>query len=306
MLCLFIAVPSEGHWRSKLPSQNQGLRVLARFTLFQKMNPFRYQSLAKEVSHRLAFFWLFLLNLPLPRRLFNRLGRRPNYLSFLTLHPNSLDGLTVTLDPTDSSQVIIFDEVFLDHIYDFSPIPFKPTCIIDCGGHIGLFTLTASHCFPKVPITVFEPNPDNFAYLKAQISKNDLPAQLVEAAVSTHVGEVSFNAGNSCSGRMVEASPGADRVFTVHTVDLRDFLVSAQSQRLLLKMDIEGAEMELIPQIITHLPSETAFFFETHGGDNDWNAIQTLLSDHGFAVTRTSSRGPYSDGFALRADFSSQ
>jgi FkbM family methyltransferase len=264
------------------------------------MDLFRYQSLAKDFGNQVAFLWLAVLNLPLPRRLFNRLGRRPSYLSFLTLAPQSLGGLTVTLDPTDSSQVIIFDEVFLDHIYDFSQIPFEPTHIMDCGGHIGLFTLTALHRFPQSAATVFEPNPDNLPYLKRQISRNELAAELVTSAVSTRDGKIEFAIGSSCSGKMLMDSTAIDNVISVPTVDLKKLLDHSKPQRLLLKMDIEGAEMEVLPHILPSLPATTALFFETHGGDPDWNSIQSLLAQYGFTVKRTSERGPYSDGFALR------
>ncbi len=266
------------------------------------MDLLRYQSLAKNFDHCVAFFWLAILNLPLPRRLFNRLGPRPSFLSFLTLAPKSLEGFTVTLDPTDSSQVIIFDEVFLDHIYDFSQVPFEPTHIIDCGGHIGLFTLTALHRFPQSVATVFEPNPDNLPYLQQQILRNELTVDLVTSAVSTCDGTIEFAAGSSCAGKMLEEPTGADNVISVATVDLKKVLASLHPQRLLLKIDIEGAEMEVIPHICPFLPANTAFFFETHGGDTDWNTIQTLLIQNGFTVTRTSERGLYSDGFALRTE----
>jgi FkbM family methyltransferase len=264
------------------------------------MNLFRYQSLAKNFEHRVPFLWLAFLNLPLPRRLFKRLGRRPNYFSFLTLAPESLGGLTVTLDATDSSQVLIFDEVFLDHIYDFSQIPFEPTHIMDCGGHIGLFTLTALHRFPQSEATVFEPNPDNLPYLKRQISCNKLGTVLVSSAVSTTDGEIEFAAGCSCSGKMLKDSEANDNVISVPTVDLRKLIAQAKPQRLLLKMDIEGAEMDVLPHILPSLPTTTALFFETHRGDPDWDLIQSLLVQHGFTVKRTSKRGVYSDGFALR------
>jgi FkbM family methyltransferase len=264
------------------------------------MNLTRYQSLAQDFVNRAPFIWLAFLNLPPLQRLFNRLGRRPRYLSFLTLSPQTLDGLTVTLDPTDSSQVLIFDEVFLDKIYDFDAIPFDPTHIIDCGGHIGLFTLTALHRFPQSAATVFEPNPDNLPYLKRQISQNELAAKIITAAVSTSDGKIEFATGSSCSGKMLHDSAAVENLISVPTVDFKKVLDHSKPQRLLLKVDIEGAEMEVLPHILSSLPATTALFFETHGGDPDWNSIQSLLAQNGFTVKRTSERGPYSDGFALR------
>ncbi len=269
------------------------------------MNLTRYQSLAQDFVNRVPFLWLAFLNLPPLQRLFNRLGRRPRYLSFLTLTPQNLDGLTVTLDPTDSSQVLIFDEVFLDKIYDFDAVPFDPTHIIDCGGHIGLFTLTALHRFPHSTSIVFEPNPDNLPYLEQQILRNELSVDLFASAVSTCDGTITFTTGSSCSGKMVEDSTGIENTVSVPKIDLRNVLLTLEPKRLLLKMDIEGAELDLIPHICPALPADTAFFFETHGGEHAWNTIQTLLTEKGFNVTRTSERGPYSDGFALRTTFAS-
>jgi hypothetical protein len=68
----------------------------------------------------------------------------------------------------------------------------------------------------------------------------------------------------------------------------------------LLKIDIEGEEMRLIPQLVDLLPPESAVFFETHAGESAWNSIGKLFTDRGFTVSLRSQWEYLNMGLALR------
>jgi len=67
-----------------------------------------------------------------------------------------------------------------------------------------------------------------------------------------------------------------------------------------LKLDVEGEETALLPDIIDRLPQTAAVFLETHRGDASWDEAARLLVAHGFATTLTRRRHRFTDGRAIR------
>src|SRR5689334_17956075 len=71
--------------------------------------------------------------------LISRIGR--TLFPEIAVRPSLLGGLTLHLDPSDLSHLAVADEIFLQKVYDLSRVPFAPDLILDCGAHIGMFTL---------------------------------------------------------------------------------------------------------------------------------------------------------------------
>jgi FkbM family methyltransferase len=260
-----------------------------------------YTSVADRTSHKLALAWMVFLNINIVQRVLRKLRPLPNFIRHLSVMPRVLNGKRVELDPTDSSHFVIFTEILVDNIYDFSCVPFVPELILDCGGHIGLFTLMSQNRFPGTRAVAFEPNSENLPYLRTQNESNQLGVEIEPVAVSDFNGYATFSAGCSCSGAITrDVNPSAETAST-QVVDLCQILAGHKVERLILKMDIEGGEDILIPKIVPLLPRQTAFYFETHFGEANWLKHVKTLEQAGFNVTRTSNRGPYSDGLAIRS-----
>jgi hypothetical protein len=110
---------------------------------------------------------------------------------------------------------------------------------------------------------------------------------------------------NSNGGRLLnqsegDSAPSGAKAFQVKVVDFPAVLRSTPLNSLLLKMDVEGEERTLLPAIMSLLPDQTAIFFETHFGQEEWEEIRELLQSNGFNVEQINMRGPYCDGFAIR------
>jgi len=218
---------------------------------------------------------------------------------FVVVRPRVLCGKQVVLATRDPSQITIFHEVFLDRVYDLSVVPFEPQHVLDCGAHVGLFTVLAYRHFPRASFTLFEPNPEHVRTLRKMLGANEFAATLFESAVSDHTGSTQF-APTQVMGRLLRDSEIAQGAFTVNCVDLAAYLGTNVTGNLLLKMDIEGHEMVVLPAILRHLPPSTAIFFETHSGHTGWNTLAELLKEAGFEVHQTRWHDPYADGYALR------
>lgn len=259
-----------------------------------------YSILVDGLSSKLLISWIVVLNTSLAQRIIRKLKFLPLALRRVSVKVKALGGKSVLIDSFDSSHFIIFSEIFAEKIYDFSVVNFTPDLIIDCGGHIGLFTLISQNEFPKTKAMVFEPNSENLSYLRSQIENNHLEVEIRPSAVSDYNGSASFDAGCSCSGSILEHAGGLNGLTLVKVVDLCQIIRENKSSKLILKMDIEGGEEKLIPLVVPMLPFETVFFFETHFGESSWLRHSEFLEQHGFKVMRTSNRERYSDGVAIR------
>jgi FkbM family methyltransferase len=179
----------------------------------------------------------------------------------VSVKPSPLRGGTVTVNSRDLGQLISFQEIFVDHAYDLSLVPFVPNYIVDCGGHVGYFSALAGAAYPQAKLVVFEPNPMNLAWLRGNISALGEQVLLHEAAVSNFDGFRCFDAEFSNSG-----------------------CLNKEGNRL-------GYEVAV---------KDLAKFFETHDGAGPREHLVTLLKDAGFSVTLLRERGDFADLFAVR------
>ena len=214
------------------------------------------------------------------------------------VRPAALRGWSIRIEPEDLSQFVIYEEVFIEKVYDLERVTFAPDCIIDCGAFQGYFSLLAASKF-HTPVLAFEPNARNYDGLLANIAANAAPIEARPHAVAANDGVASFS-GGGCGGRLGD---GADSVQVI-VDNLCRIIHELAPQRLLLKLDIEGEESHLLPALLPVLPSQTAIFFEWHHGRTSFVAVADELTRHGFSVTQTRANHAdaelYIDAFAQR------
>ena len=120
-----------------------------------------------------------------------------------------------------------------------------PAQIIDGGANIGLFAVMASRRFPGVRVACFEANPDNIQALQRNLAINRANAVAINQALWSGDSEVVFHRHMAYSGHVAEggAEPEAGDAIKVKAI-LPD--VGADCW---LKIDIEGAEYEVLPAL---------------------------------------------------------
>ena len=216
------------------------------------------------------------------------------------VRPSLLRGIPVGIDPRSAAQFTIYQEVFIDGVYDLTRLAFEPDAVLDCGAFEGYFSLLARAHFPSPPIIAFEPDAANFKGLRVNTADPGLRITAQPSAVSTADGEVAFS-GGGCGGRL---DPGANGTVRVPVRNLLDVLDQMTPQRLLLKLDIEGEESNLLPALLPRLPRQCAMFFEWHHGAESYEQVSKLLVANGFEtslVRRNELDGAiYIDAFAQR------
>jgi len=237
-----------------------------------------------------------LVGLPTPM---SATARRPLLGTFvpdvLWITPSRLGGMGLLINPHDWSQTIIYEEIFVSKGYDLSLVGFEPQHVVDCGGHVGMFSLLASATFPKAKVVVFEPNPDNFARLRENCTINRLEWDCRLGAVGAKAGERYLNIFNSH-----HAVLSAERGVPTKVFELAGFIRGLAATSLVLKIDVEGEERSMWGGLIPILPPQTVVFFETHHGSDGWSEAEKQFASHGFRACKLVERGVFYDGYAKR------
>ena len=145
---------------------------------------------------------------------------------------------------THTSDILVFNQVFLDGNYDLS-INIRPKLIIDGGAYIGYSTIFFANKFPEATIIAVEPHPSNFALLK----ENTVNYQNIELINSGIWNRNAFlkirNAGRSYWETMVEEVASIQEE-SFEAVTIVELLKNSGYEKIdILKLDIEGAEKEI-------------------------------------------------------------
>lgn len=199
-------------------------------------------------------------------------------------------------------------EVFEKQEYRFTP-PRPNPLILDCGSHIGLSVLYFKKCYPDARIIAFEPHPINFTILRKNVEANRLrDVELVQAAVAGVDGEVNlygrFSSGEAWTwGDSIVPdmwgkweSAGRDEEVAVRAVRLSSYIREPVD---LVKLDIEGAEQQVIDDIAPRLAAVRELIVEFHPTAtsrhvNDGDRILAVLESEELEVSveRSETKNP--------------
>lgn len=174
-------------------------------------------------------------------------------------------------------------EIFIDEIYKIT-LPENPA-VIDCGAHIGLSVIYFKHICPSAKIIAFEPDKKNFDLLAANIQSFNLKdITLRNEAVWINNTQISFNNEGNMASR-IETSPDASQtnIMTVNAVRLKEIITGKVH---FLKLDIEGAEYEVLKDIQDKLHFIDNMFVEYHGSFEQnirLNEMLQMVSANGFS-----------------------
>ncbi len=161
--------------------------------------------------------------------------------------------------------------------YQFPPQ--EPRQIIDAGANIGLFSVMASKRFPDVRIISYEANPDNIAILAQNIAANGANAEVVNKAVWSGPGELVFHSHMAYSGQVSAASDADEGAVRVPAE------LPAVGPDCWLKLDIEGAEYEVMPAMLAAGSYPRWISAELHYYDTKGQPLVALLREHGYTLT---------------------
>lgn len=184
----------------------------------------------------------------------------------------SFNGLNI-FAPDTLSFIWQYKEIFADQSYKFKTDSDKPI-IYDCGANIGISCLYFSKNYPTAKVKAFEADPNIAKILKQNLNINHIDSvELIKKAVWINNGEIEIS---------LEGSDGASiysktNVVKVECVRLKDLLES-EDRVDLLKIDIEGAEYEVILDCQYSLKNVNNIFIEFHSFTNSPQKLSEILS----------------------------
>jgi FkbM family methyltransferase len=166
-----------------------------------------------------------------------------------------------------------YEEIFVDEDYRFVADRPDPV-ILDCGANVGLSVLYFKRLYPDARITAFEPDPHLFALLSRNVEAARLQNVSLEAkAVWTQAGSLEFWMHGGLSGRLAGGASG-EGIVKVDTIRLRDRLDGPID---LLKMDIEGAEVDVLADCADRLTVVRSLVLEYHSAISGPQRLAELL-----------------------------
>ena len=180
-----------------------------------------------------------------------------------------------------------WDDLFVKETLKFCSTQPAPR-ILDCGANVGLASLYFKRLYPRARITAYEADPDIYQCLRNNLRCNGASdVEAIQAAVWTTAGTVDFLCEGADSGAIATLAGAAAGVTRqVPCVKLRDVL--AEEHVDLLKIDIEGAEGQVLTDCEDVLANVRALLLDLHEFDatrRETPAILRLLEQAGFTYS---------------------
>ena len=170
----------------------------------------------------------------------------------------------------DTSDIAVFQQIFVELEYGCLDFLSAPDWIIDCGANVGYSSAYFLSRFPKARVIAIEPDAGNYQMLVQNTAFFGERITPINAGVWSHearlrVRQAEVGAGKEWAFFVEEAAPGEP--CDVEAVNLDSVLAQAGAAKIdLLKVDIEGAEKVVFADgAAAWLKTVAAVVIELHG-----------------------------------------
>jgi len=176
------------------------------------------------------------------------------------------------LIPDTLSFIWQFKEIFVEEYYRFETKSQTPV-IYDCGANVGTSCAYFKFRYPKSKIIAFEPNIKIAEFFSKNIKQNSLEnIELISKAVwiDNNGLELGLDDADASSIHLVQNKT------KVESIRLKDYL-DKEAVVDMLKMDIEGAEIEVLKDCRQSLNNVKNIFVEFHSYRNGTQKLSELI-----------------------------
>ena len=171
-----------------------------------------------------------------------------------------------------------YKQIYVDKCYQFNTKDKNPV-ILDCGANVGLSALFFSRYYPSAKIVAYEADAMVFKYLNSNIQNNNMKnVQAVQKAVWISNAGITFLSEGADGGAICTEGTA------VESIALKEEMEKYKSISL-LKMDIEGAVVEVIKSVKDVLHKCENVFIEYRSlsdKQQHLHELLTLLFNNGF------------------------
>lgn len=174
------------------------------------------------------------------------------------------------------------EEIFINEIYKIE-LPGN-ALIFDCGANIGLSVIYFKKLNPSARVIAFEPDGKNFELLSKNISAYNFDSvELRKEAVWIENTQLFFQNDGNMGSKIIDKQNNKEENVKVNAVRLKDLITEPVD---MLKIDIEGAEFQVLKDIQNVLVVVRNIFLEYHGSfaqNSELNEILQILTNAGFS-----------------------
>jgi FkbM family methyltransferase len=181
------------------------------------------------------------------------------------------------------SDLAIFEQVFINKEYDVK-LNFTPKNIIDLGANVGYASLYFNYKYPNANIIAIEPETNNYNQAKKNLAPyNNI--KLLNGAV-WHNNDDLFLVDNGLgeAGFMVSDNKGNSTIKSYTINDLQKQLNTSEID--IIKIDIEGAELEIFENNNDWIKQSKVIIVETHDRyrKGTSKAVFKAIIEHDFSL----------------------
>ncbi len=166
--------------------------------------------------------------------------------------------------------------------------PFQPRVIYDLGANVGIAALYFADLYPGATIYAFEPLPANFEICKLNCG-NLRKARTFPWAVGEKNELASFECNDDPRGGHLKGGLANANLKTTNRIEVQVFSIAelVKSKKIepadFIKLDVEGAEMEVLRGMGDEVAGVKRMFVETHGEELKAQCIR-WLQERGFEI----------------------
>lgn len=171
------------------------------------------------------------------------------------------------------------NQIFRDRIYDFKTSSDEP-CIIDCGANIGLASIFFKLIYPSAKIVAIEPDPEIFQHLEMNLKGLGISDNVstINSAAWINSKSIEFDVEGGYSGQIRKyGHQNVINTIRVPAVKLKNIITSFPKIDM-LKIDIEGAEIDVLEDSETNLSHVDHIFIEYHSHKDDPQRLGRILN----------------------------
>jgi FkbM family methyltransferase len=187
--------------------------------------------------------------------------------------------------------LFIYKEIFVDGCYDLPLTTSSEPIIVDVGANTGLFIVRMKQLYPTAKVLGYEPLPSNYSQLKRtlELSGLDDVEIFMQGVGGTPRREKLYVHQRNIGGHSIYQSQTSGRKYIeIDLIDVQGLLRLLDGATCnLLKLDCEGAELEIIASINKEMAARIEnILFEPTPSLYNVNELIEHLERIGYGVSR--------------------
>lgn len=178
----------------------------------------------------------------------------------------------------------------------------------DVGANVGMYTCFVGQYIDSNHVFAFEPHPKNANRLNQNLTLNDISAKIKRHALSNKTGTAQLQVKESGETGVGSHSLSTDE--TVRNINIEtvrgDEIARKEQSPTVLKIDVEGAEMDVLYGLEESISDCRVIYCEIHPDalpdfGSQPEDILDYLEDNGFKTETTFEFGESSSGYMVKA-----